>query len=453
MTRPHVRFQPSHIFYVFVVGIIITSVFWIARGTPEAAYLQALQGQTIFVAGRIADDPDVAGSETSLRLTDLSLGDTGQPVQIAGSIYVKLSTPSSPLERDMRLELRGKLSAGFGPYLGYLSRPQLVQTYQSDLRNPALTFRDWFGSLIKQHIDSPEVDLSLGYLLGQRRALPSDLVDTLKFVGLTHIVVASGYNLSVLVNLARRSFGRLSRFAALLGSSALIICFIALTGLSPSMSRAGLVAGLSLLAWYVGRRFHPIKLLLLAAAITLLVNPYYLYDLGWLLSFASFAGVMIVGPLVTRYLYRSQEPGLLAATVVETFSAQLVCLPILIYNFGYISVISIIPNALVLPTIPTTMALTALTGLSAWIPPLAHTLGGLAELLLHYHLIVIDFFGSLQWSIADFTPQNLALLLGLIAAIVAICLYLHRVTHHSFSPRYRCQFTPIYGIISTYEDP
>ena len=90
----------------------------------------------------------------------------------------------------------------------------------------------------------------------------------------------------------------------------MILSFMAMTGFSPSMSRAGLVAGLSLAAWYYGRTIHPLVLLPVAAGTTLLINPQFGWnDLGWQLSFAAFAGVIILAPLLQRYFFGDKEPG------------------------------------------------------------------------------------------------------------------------------------------------
>jgi competence protein ComEC len=142
---------------------------------------------------------------------------------------------------------------------------------------------------VRRSIAEPESSLGIGYLLGQKNNLPSDLVEALKATALTHIVVASGYNLTILVRLGRRLFAKISKYLAMLTSVSLIIGFVAMTGLSPSMTRAGLVSLLSLWAWYVGRKFHPVQLILLVAAGSALLYPVYVWsDIGWLLSFVAF---------------------------------------------------------------------------------------------------------------------------------------------------------------------
>ena len=150
----------------------------------------------------------------------------------------------------------------------------------------------------------------------------------------------------------------------------------------------------SLIAWYVGRRFDAWRLLLLVAAITLLYNPMYILDLGWLLSFASFAGILILGPLLTKMFYGDKKPNFLAAIFLETISASLLCMPILLFTFGQISLISLVANLLILPTIPIAMALTFVTGVLSFWPWLAQLLGHISELILNLHLGIINFFGE-----------------------------------------------------------
>ncbi len=144
---------------------------------------------------------------------------------------------------------------------------------------------------------------------------------------------------------------------------------MAVTGLSPSMSRAGLVAGLSLAAWYYGRTIHPLVLLPVSAAITLLINPQFGWgDLGWQLSFASFAGVIMLAPLLHSYFFGNKEPGAFRQILIETLSAQIMTLPLLMMSFGVISNVALIANILILPFVPLAMLLTFMSSVMVFVP-------------------------------------------------------------------------------------
>ena len=212
----------------------------------------------------------------------------------------------------------------------------------------------------------------------------------------------------------------------------MIVIFVAITGISPSMSRAGLVAGLSLAAWYYGRKFHPIVLLMIAIAATVIVNPSYAWgDLGWQLSFAAFAGVMILAPLASRYLFGDKKPGTIQQILIETISAQIVTAPILIAGFSQLSNVAIISNLLVLPLVPIAMLLTFIAGVgSLFLPAVAGIIGMPATWLLHYMVSVTEYLASLPWA-----TSNVQLLWwGLVicyAIIAGVCFYMWRVTKYN----------------------
>lgn len=246
----------------------------------------------------------------------------------------------------------------------------------------------------------PEASLGLGFVIGQKSALPDDLVDQLKIVGLTHIVVASGYNLTILVRFARRLLARRSRYLALVGSVVLVALFVAFSGLSPSMNRAAIVTGLSLLAWYYGRKFHPLQLIVFVAAASAFMYPVYIWgDLGWLLSFAAFTGVLVVAPIVTKLIFpKRDDPPATAQLVIETLSAELMTLPIIMIAFGYIPVFALLANILVAPVIPFAMAATFVAGLAGLISPVLSILALPASIIIGYVVAIVEQLSSISWA-------------------------------------------------------
>lgn len=384
-------FRPRAVFLIlsFLAGFICINY----RASFDLAgqdYFESIVGQEITISGTITEDPDTTDTRTAVRISNLTLPSSDA---VPGTLYLQMSKTST-LQRSDVITISGKLSAGFGTFAGTIYRPEIKEITRPSPGDIFLAVRDWFAGQIKSHLSDEEAALGLGYLLGVRSSLPAGLSETLKIVGLTHIIVASGANLSILIGFSRKVFGKISRFSGFFLSILLVLGYVGIVGLAPSMTRAGLVSILSLLAWYVGREFKPWRLLLIVAALTLLFSPMYLIDLGWLLSFASFAGIMIFGPALTKFFYGEKQPNFLAATILETLSAGLLCTPILLYFFGTMSLISLAANLLILPTISATMALTFATGVFCFLPPVAELFGKLSSLLLEYHLAVINFFGS-----------------------------------------------------------
>ncbi|MBR2709815.1 ComEC/Rec2 family competence protein [Candidatus Saccharibacteria bacterium] len=231
---------------------------------------------------------------------------------------------------------------------------------------------------------SKESSLGLSYLLGQKSDLDKQVNDELKTIGLVHIVVASGAHLSILVGAVGKIFKKLSRRIHLLFSTLFIILFMALVGFTPSILRAGLMSILALLAGFSGRKIAPWRLILLTAATTLIIDPTFITNLGWLLSFASYTGIMLIGPALTSFFYGGEKPPLLAATLITSLSATLLTLPITLYYFGQFSLLAIPANLLILPTLPAAMGLTFATGLTM-LPPIAF----ITQKILSLHLTLI----------------------------------------------------------------
>ena len=360
--------------------------------------IQKFNGQTITISGNVFEDPDIKEDGTlTIKLNNLRLPGS----KLEGNIFAQISGKTD-IKRSDNVTLSGKLGDSFGSFAGSMFRAQVQNITRPKPGDIARQVRDWFGGLVRKVIPETEADLGLGYLVGQRKALSDSMVEILKLTGLTHIVVASGYNLTIIVRFTRRLFIKISKFTATFAAFTLIVSFILVAGVSPSMLRAGLVAGLSLLAWYYGRKFHPANLILLVAAITLLLSPSYIVDLGWLLSFGSFVGVLLVAPFISAYFFGKQKVPAVPQILIETFSAQICVMPILIYFFGQISVVSLLTNMLVLPTIPLAMLLVFLAGATylVW-PLLAQVVGFVATWLIRYHQMVMNYFGNLSWAMFD----------------------------------------------------
>jgi competence protein ComEC len=416
--------------YVLPLVLIVGFILGLARGSSMQAELdnyKPLCGENITASGVVADDADIDSSgKVKLRLSDVSINGEKFP----GIIWV--STTDLQVQRGDMLIIGGKLSRGFGNFAGAVYNANISKIIHPNPPDLALSIRNWFASAIKRVLPEPESSLGIGFLVGQRRSLSADFVTALQVVGLTHIVVASGYNLTILVRLARRLFEKVSKYLSALSAIIMIFAFLSITGISPSMSRAALVSLLSLGAWYYGRKFHPIILLLVAMSVTVIINPSYIWgDIGWQLSFAAFAGVMILAPLLQKYFLGNDKPKLLARTLFETVSAQVVTAPIIISSFGLFSNVAIIANLLVLPLVPLGMLLTFVAGLgSIMLPGFSTVIVLPAHILLGYMINVINFFSRLSWAATEVRLSGFGMIICYFV-IIAICVVLWRATKYN----------------------
>ena len=380
----------------FIGGCLLGNVRGSIDVTERTIY-EGLYGSHVTLTATIMDDVDAAKRErVHLKLSNISLD--GRP--LPGKIFATVPA-SSELRRSDIVTVDGFLDRGFGNFAVSMTG-EVTDAKRPTPGDVALSVRDAFAGHVKEGIDEPAASLGIGYLLGKKSALPDDLVVALQATGLTHIVVASGYNLTILVRAGRRVFAKISKYLAALTGIALVVGFVLMTGFSATMMRAGLVALLGLWAWYYGRTFHPVTLLGTAAATTLIVDPSFAWgDLGWLLSFAAFAGVMIIAPIVTNYFFGAEKVPFVGQLLIETVSAQVATLPIMIIAFHQMSLIAPLANILILPLIPLAMVLVALAGIGSWIvPSLAAIIGWPAETLLAVQLRIIDWCANMPGALA-----------------------------------------------------
>ena len=389
--------------------------FRVATELQGENYIRQFYGQTVVVEGVVNGDPENDESGTKLKLVSLKFGEDGE-YGANGSIFISARYLREVAREDV-VVVKGKMSEGFGTYAGYMYKPTIVAIKKPEPGSLVLKFRNWFAERIKSLVSEPQVNLGLSYLLGMKSGLPDDLSENLRIVGLVHIVVASGAHLSILVEIAKKIFGKISRFAGLLFSMLFILLFMAMVGWTPSILRAGIMAILTLITWYVGRKIAPWRMILMVAALTLMMSPNFIINLGWLLSFASYAGIMMVGPGLTKFLFGEKKPGFIAETIITTLSATVMTLPVTLYFYGTVSLISVVANLLILPTLPYAMGLVFLTGVLAGFPGVEMMVAFVATKLLDFHIAVVEFFGGMTQFLVKIEPYQMGVF-GIYALIL-----------------------------------
>ena len=391
---------------MMMLAVVAGMVLAFGRIASELAgenYVRGLCGYEVVVSGVVEGDPETDENVTKLKLGDSRFGEEG--MEAAGSIYVTMNE-NEELAREDKVTLSGKMSDGFGTYVGYMYRPRLVKWERPEPGSWLIKVRNWFAERVRMVVSEPEVRLGLSYLMGLKTGLPDELDENLRIVGLTHIVVASGTHLSIVVEVARKICGKLSRFAGVLLAGVFVVFFMAMVGWTPSIMRAGLMALLTLVAWYSGREVAAWRLILMVAAVTLMVEPGFVGNMGWQLSFASYAGIMMIGPRVTKFFYGAKRPGLIGGTVIATLSAMVMTLPIILYHYGMMSLVSVMANLLILPTLPWVMGLVFVAGAVVGLPGVPMVAGWCATKMLDYHMMVVGWFAGMREFVVEVPKYN-----------------------------------------------
>lgn len=388
----------------FSLAALLLGLGYGSAHVVERSSYQPYIGKQVTLQGKVKEDPAKSTSgSTSLQLHEVQVN----AVSLPGSVFVS-ARKAAGVKRGDVVTVMGQAVVGFGNFpisLSVVEPLTIVRPVPGDLGR---VVRDWFADAVRTIVPEPQASLGIGFLTGQKSALPEDLSDALKVAGLTHIVVASGYNLTILVRMARRLFVKVSKYLSAVSSSVMIALFMAVTGLSPSMTRAGVVSGLSLMAWYYGYKLHPFILLPFVAALTVVINPSYVWgDLGWQLSFSAFAGVMLLAPLMQYYFFGKKEPSVLRQILGETIAAHTITVPIIALSFGTVSHVAIIANLLVVPLVPLAMVLTFICGIWALLSlPFGWLAATPTNWLLEYMVKVATFVSELEWAQSELSVSG-----------------------------------------------
>lgn len=293
---------------------------------------------------------------------DIFVNENGTEQELVGNVQIEgFGVPM--VYRGDRITVTGKVFPKRGENIAGMSFAEISVIRAND--SIVDKIRRNFAVGMQNALPEPLASFGLGLLIGQRNTLPEKVRNELVAVGLIHIVAVSGYNLTIITNFSKRLLAKRSRYQALVGSFVLIGIFLLMTGSSPSIVRAAVVSGISLVMWYYGRNIKPVLMLLLAAALTAGINPLYLWSsIGWYLSFAAFFGVLVIAPgFRNKYMPKKHRDKLLPQVLTETIAAQVATLPIILYIFGRLSLISIVANVLVVPVLPFAMLASLVAGL------------------------------------------------------------------------------------------
>lgn len=280
-------------------------------------------------------------------------------------------------------------------YPGYLERFSVYATVsypkililRSDQGNPVKTLllktKRGFVERLRKFLPEPQNSLALGILIGARRGLPQDVIENFNSTGTSHIIAISGYNIAVIVAALSILAWIVGRRASFWLSLFIILGFVVIAGASASVVRAAVMGILLLMAFNIGRLYSVMPALLFAAAVMLYINPKILYwDVGFQLSFAATLGIVLLMPLVEKLTSNWPKVFGLKSIFFVTLSATVSTLPLVLWYFGRLSLVSLLANLLILPVVPLAMLFGFLTVLPFVAPGFALLAGWLLSYIL-----------------------------------------------------------------------
>jgi len=353
----------------FSAIFLVLGFWWFYYSLPQfnENFISTFNGKGVEAEGFISSYPQEKDKNETFTVKAEKIKIKGEWKDVKGKIFV-LTSKFKEFGYGEKVKLKGILEKienspefKFGEY--FASRRIYSKMIIPEIKridgfsgNPLYSFLFKARAIFEKKVDEifvePFSSLVLGINLGVKRA-PSDLLEVFNIVSLSHIIVISGYNLSVIVNFFKGIFQGFSRRLAFWLPLSAIILFTFFVGAEPPVVRAAIMAGILLFARKKGRRASGVFSLLFAAFLMVLINPFLLrYDVGFQLSFLATLGLILISEKIDVFIKGFKAPPVLSEALSSTLSAQIFILPLLIFYFGRLSLIAPIANLLVLPTVP-----------------------------------------------------------------------------------------------------
>lgn len=398
-----------------------------------------LTGSKVTIEGTVVAEPDVRDSSIRVPIEISAL--QGQPYSMDARVLavVPLHTEVSygdtveaegVLHPPTVFETTGGRVFNYPQFLakegiGYeLSFAKLQVLAASERSNPfsyAIALKQWFLMGLALALPEPAAGLAGGITLGDKRGLGPELSETFRIVGLTHIVVLSGYNIMIVLNAVMKWGGRLPVVFRMVLGGLVALFFAAITGFAAASVRAALMAMVAMVGKISGREYIAGRILLVIAFLMVLWNPYVLaFDPGFQLSILATAGLIGLTPLFAQRLTWITEKLGLREVVAATLGTQAAVLPLLLFQNGQLPVYSLLANILALIVIPYAMLMSAFAAIGGIIlGPLAPIIGFPAYLMLEYVIGVARLIATLPFAAASIPAFSVWILMLLYMGVGA----------------------------------
>jgi len=281
------------------------------------------------------------------------------------------------------------------------------------------TIRDGAGDTLQRAMPEPEAGLAAGILIGLRERVDRQLAADFSIAGVSHVVAISGWNIAIVAGLVGAVMRGRSRRVIAMAVAGTVTLYVVAAGASPSVVRAGVMAGVALVARASGRAGGAATALGLAVAILLMASPAMIGDAGFRLSVEATAGLLAWATPLGGWFSRlavgrdgaHKLPGLLAESLGISMAAQAATLPDVLATFGRLSLVAPLVNLAVVPLVPAAMAAGMLAMGSGWLvmlgaPSVIGWLGGLPGwLLLHVMVAIVRAAAGLPFAAVTLPPE------------------------------------------------
>ncbi len=419
--------------YSWVAGLILNIALFVAGFTLTVQQIRQSRvkldenPQAVW-EGKLLTEPTQRAKAVKFILKIIKRADNGSilPRSVNVMAYLKTNTLPAGLHLGSFLVFHGKMSPIEAPknpgefdYRRFLQNRGIryrvfmdkmswkLLPVQGGFLLPAV-FSRWRNRLLQslrsQGLSHDEYAVAAAILLGDDQLIAPDLHQDFTAAGAVHILVVSGMHVGIIFLIFGFLFRFLLRFknGDWLRNVLLILViwsYALLTGLSPSVSRAATMISLFILADIFRREYDNFNILAASAFLLLLLNPLLLFDVGFQLSYAAVAGILMFYFPIYRSLYFGNKIfQTLWAALVISFSAEMGVFAIAAHYFHQFPLYFLLTNLAVF-ALSYLIIFSGLAFLSlSWIPVVNHLLAIVLAMMIHALIVIVRFVASMPFS-------------------------------------------------------
>lgn len=429
--------------FLFAAGVGLLR-YDISLNNNGDAFLEQLIGHRAVLRGMVSEEPDMREENVHLTIAVDAVKENsgwravdtkalvispffpefkyGDVIEISGV----LKKPENFLNENGRtFDYVSYLAKDGIFYEMFFPRAALISSGNGNkIKETLFAIKQAFLDSLGRVIPEPESSLAGGLIVGAKRSLGDIILKQFRTAGVIHIVVLSGYNITIVAEAIMRSFSFLPRLFGISLGALSVAAFAVMTGASATVVRASLMALLVILAKATGRVYEITIALFVAGFFMLMHNPKILvFDPSFQLSFLATLGLIYLAPKIERYFHLVPSQWGFREFAVATVATQVFVLPLLLYQTGQLSLVSLPANLLILVFIPLTMLFGFLAGIIGFASVfLAMPFAFIAYAFLWYELKVVEIFSSLPFASIS-TPEIPFVIVVAIYGMYAVVIY------------------------------
>lgn len=403
-----------------------------------SAKLKQASGNSI-IKGVVTEQPEIKEDRIRVLVELISVNDSSANGFVLASIYnnkFKEDVPASLTYGDV-VELKGKIEPlplqrnpgefDYGRYLRLHSVDAVFSAFGFENitlaghedKNPFHTYviipvKQYSIEVIDQNVGGSEGEYLKGLLLGERSNISKEMKENFINAGVAHIIAVSGLNVAYVMLIiwgillfipVRQSFKIFITIASLL-------FYMDLTGNTPSIVRAVIMASIFLIAQLTERKPNSYNIISFAALVILFIDPRQLFDAGFILSFSALLSIVVIYPVFNRWMnsiiwYKNLDGSknfvkafkAVITLFLGTLAAQAGTLPVTAIMFKKISIVSLVSNLFAIPLSNISLAIgfimVLVSPLTGW---LASVFGAVNSMLLYLQISLIEFCAKLDFA-------------------------------------------------------